>query len=86
MLCEMVKWMGLSWLKDPSASVDDFSGTFRALLRDGSLTVAAQHHAGQLAKTGLPEALTQIVQEIARGGSDRRGDFAIVTGAAANAV
>lgn len=62
MLTEMVKWMGVTWNKPPGTSVEEFAGTFRALLKDGSLVVAAQHHARQLASAGLPDALPAILK------------------------
>ncbi len=60
----MIGWMALSWMKSPSVSIDEMASTFRDLLRDPSLSVAAQHHARQLANTGMPDALPDIVERI----------------------
>jgi hypothetical protein len=59
-----VQWMAFTWTKPPSTSLEDMSGTFSALLRDTALTVAAQHHARQLASTNLPNALPGIIERI----------------------
>jgi hypothetical protein len=55
-------WMGFQWTKSPGVSVDEFAGTFRAILKDGALVVAAQHQARQLASAGLPDALPAILE------------------------
>jgi hypothetical protein len=60
----LVRWMGFTWTKPPTTTIDDLAGTLGALLRDASLTVSAQHHARQLAETGLPDALPTIVEQI----------------------
>jgi hypothetical protein len=64
MTAEMMKWMGLLWTKTPNVSVEEFAGTFRAILRDGSLVVAAQHHARQLANSGMPDALPALLKPL----------------------
>lgn len=70
MLNEMMRWMGVLWTKTPGCSVDEFAGTFRAILKNESLVVAAQHHARQLASAGLPDALPAILDTAgARGGA-----------------
>jgi hypothetical protein len=60
----LVQWMSYSWLKRPNVPIDEMAGTFRAVLRDPSLVVAAQHHARQLSNTNLPDALSAIVERI----------------------
>jgi hypothetical protein len=59
-----VQWMAFTWTKPPSTPLEDMAGTLSALLRDPSLTVAAQHHARQLASTNLPDALPGIIERI----------------------
>jgi hypothetical protein len=72
LLVASTSWMGLNWVKSPQASVDDIAGTFRALLNDASLMVAAQHHAHEFAKTKLPNALPRILDEISVAAARRR--------------
>jgi hypothetical protein len=60
----MIGWMTLSWMKSPTVSIDEMAGTFRDLLRNAALTVAAQHHARQLANTNLGDALPTVVERI----------------------
>lgn len=57
-----MSWMGSQWTKSPNVSVDEFAGTFRAILKDGALVVAAQHQARQLSNAGLPDALPEILK------------------------
>ena len=59
-----VQWMRMSWIKQPTAPLEEMAGTFRGLTRDASLTVAAQHHARQLASSMLPNALPAIIQRV----------------------
>jgi hypothetical protein len=59
-----IQWMSFTWSKSPSVSLDEMAGTFSAILRDHSLTVAAQHHARQLADANLPDALPGIIEQI----------------------
>jgi hypothetical protein len=59
-----LQWMGFTWTKHPSASLDELAGTLTAILKDPSLVVAAQHHARQLANTNLPDALPVIIERI----------------------
>jgi hypothetical protein len=56
--------MAFSWMKPPTVSIDEMACTFRDLLRDTSLTVAAQHHARQFANTSLGDARSVIVEKI----------------------
>jgi hypothetical protein len=63
-LNHMVGWMSFSWMKPTTISIEEMAGTFRDLLRDPTLTVAAQHHSRQLANTNLPNALPAIVEKI----------------------
>jgi hypothetical protein len=58
------RWMGFSWTKDSKVPVETMVGTFRGLLKNTALAVAAQHHAQQLAGTNLPDALPGIIQQI----------------------
>lgn len=60
----MVGWMAFSWMKPPTVPIDEMAGTLRDLLRDSSLSVAAQHHARQLANANMPDALPGIVERI----------------------
>jgi hypothetical protein len=60
----MIGWMTLSWMKSPTVSIDEMAATFRDLLRNAALTVAAQHHARQLANTNLGDALPTVVERI----------------------
>jgi hypothetical protein len=60
----LVQWMSYSWVKHPNVPIEEMAGTFRAILRDPSLVVAAQHHARQLSNTSLPDALPAIVERI----------------------
>ena len=60
----MVGWMAFSWMKPPTISIEEMAGTFRDLLRDPALVVAAQHHSRQLANTNLPNALPAIIEKI----------------------
>ena len=63
-LTYMVGWMSFSWTKPSSTEVSETAVTLRDLLRDNSLTVAAQHHARQFAATNLPNALPIIVERL----------------------
>lgn len=58
------QWMACHWIKHPTASIDEMAQTFRLIANDLSLTVAAQHHARQLANTNLPDALPEITERI----------------------
>jgi hypothetical protein len=60
----MIGWMSFSWTKPPTTQVDEMAATFRDLVRDSALTVAAQHHARQFADTDFPNALPAIVEQI----------------------
>jgi len=59
-----VQWMGFTWIKHPTVSLEEMAGTFSAILKDLSVTVAAQHHARELASTNLPNALPSILERI----------------------
>jgi hypothetical protein len=59
-----IGWMGFSWMKPPTVSIEEIAATFRDLLRNPSLTVAAQHHARQLVNSSLPNALPAVVRRI----------------------
>jgi hypothetical protein len=61
---EMIGWMGFSWIMKANIPIHDMTGTLRAFLPDASLTIAAQHHARQLANSNLPDALPGIVEQI----------------------
>lgn len=72
LLQQCTGWMGCVWEKKPTVSIDEMAGTFRSILKDHSLSVAAQHHARQLASADLPDALPGIVARIeARGPAQR---------------
>jgi UDP:flavonoid glycosyltransferase YjiC (YdhE family) len=62
------QWMGFFYTKAPTVSIEEMVGTLRALLRDSSLVVAAQHHARQLADANLPDALPEIITRIESAG------------------
>lgn len=64
-----IQWMAFTWTKAPTTPLEELSGTFSAILRDASLTVAAQHHSRQLASSNLPDALPGIIQQIEAVGS-----------------
>lgn len=57
-------WMGFTWMKPSNISIEEMAGTLRDVVRDPSLTVAAQHHARQLANTDLDDALPAILNHI----------------------
>jgi hypothetical protein len=61
-LNHMVGWMQFSWMKPPTVPIDEMARTLRDFLCDPSLTIAAQHHARQLANTRLTDALPTIVE------------------------
>jgi hypothetical protein len=60
----VIGWMGFTWMKQPSVSIEDMAGTLRDIVRDPTLTVAAQHHARQLANSNLEDALPAILDSI----------------------
>jgi hypothetical protein len=60
----MVGWMEFTWAKPPTVSIGEMATTLRDLLRQESLTVAAQHHARELANTDCVDALPGIVERI----------------------
>jgi hypothetical protein len=64
MLRGSVDWMGISWYKHPASPLEELVGTFRGVIQEPSITLAAQHHARQLANTHLPNALPIIVEHI----------------------
>jgi hypothetical protein len=67
-----MQWMGFSWIKNPMMPIEEMASALLNVAGGGavgaptnqSLTVAAQHHARQLAKTLLPDALPKIVELI----------------------
>jgi hypothetical protein len=63
-LTYMIGWMEFSWMKPPTISIEELAQTFRDLLRNSALVVAAQHHARQLANSNLPDALPVIISQI----------------------
>ena len=64
MLNYMVGWMGITWSKSPSISIDEMTATLRDLLQDTALLVSAQHHARQLANTDIGDALPAMIEEM----------------------
>jgi hypothetical protein len=64
MLNYMVGWMGITWSKSPTISIDEMVATLQDLLHDTSLSVSAQHHARQLAKTDIGDALPAMIEQI----------------------
>jgi hypothetical protein len=64
----MVQWMAYTWNKDTTVTIGELAETIRAMMRDASLIVAAQHHARQLEQTGLPDALPGIIERIESAG------------------
>jgi hypothetical protein len=65
-------WMGFTWMKKPDISIGEMAGTLRDIVRDTSLTVAAQHHARQVANSNLDDALPAIVNQIEASAFRRR--------------
>jgi hypothetical protein len=61
-----VQWLGFTWSKSPTVSLEEMAGTLSGILRDTSLVVAAQHHARQLANANLPDALPRVIEQIER--------------------
>jgi hypothetical protein len=78
---ETVKWMGFSWTKESTTPIEEMASTLLDLAGGGAvgaptnqkLTVAAQHHARQLAKTMLPDATSKIVDLIEKSSLLRPG-------------
>jgi len=64
MLNYMVGWMGITWSKSPSISIDEMAVTLQDLLQDTALLVSAQHHSRQLANTDIGDALPAMIEEI----------------------
>ena len=64
-----IQWMAFTWTKPPSTPIQEIADTFSGMLKDLSLTVAAQHYARQLALTNLPNALPGILERIEAAGS-----------------
>lgn len=60
----MIDWMKVKKTQLPTDPIDQISLGMRNALKDSSLSVAAQHHARQLAKAGIPDALPGIVERI----------------------
>ena len=66
MLNYMVGWMGMTWSKPPTISIDEMVATLQDLLRDTSLSVSAQHHSRQLGKTDIGDSLPAMIEQIER--------------------
>lgn len=64
MLNYMVGWMGITWSKSPTISIEEMAATLHDLLRDTSLPVSAQHHSRQLAQTDIGDALPAMIEQI----------------------
>ena len=64
MLNYMVGWMGITWSKSPTISIEEMATTLHDLLRDTSLPVSAQHHARQLAQTDIGDALPALIEQV----------------------
>ena len=64
MLNYMVGWMGITWSKPSTISIEEMATTLRDLLQDTSLLVSAQHHARQLASTDIGDALPEMIEKI----------------------
>jgi hypothetical protein len=63
-LAHGTSWLNLSLIKPPTLSIDEMAAAFTTLIRDTSLTVSAQHHAREIAKMDLPDALPGIIRQI----------------------
>jgi hypothetical protein len=74
----MIGWMSFTWTKQPTIQIEEMAGTFRDLLRDSSLVVAAQHHARQLSNANMPDALPSILERIGALAGDRARPAQIV--------
>lgn len=66
----MIDWMKVKKTQSSTDPIDQISLGLRNALKDSSLSVAAQHHARQLAKAGIPDALPGIIERIERLGRD----------------
>jgi len=64
MLNYMVGWMGITWSKPPTISIDEMVATLQDLSKDTSLSISAQHHSSQLAKTDIGDALPAMIEQI----------------------
>jgi len=64
MLNYMVGWMGITWSKPSTISIEEMATTLHDLLQDTSLLVSAQHHARQLASTDIGDALPEMIEKI----------------------
>ena len=64
MLNYMVSWMGITWSKPPTISIEEMAATLQDLLRDTALLVSAQHHARELAGTDIGDALPAMIERI----------------------
>lgn len=60
----MIDWMRLMKAQSPAASIDQISTALRNALENSSLSVAAQHHARQITKAEIPNALPVIIKRI----------------------
>jgi len=60
----MIDWMKVKKTQSPNDPIDRISSGLQNALKDSSLSVAAQHHARQLAKAGIPNALPGIIERI----------------------
>jgi hypothetical protein len=67
----ITQWMGFSTTKGPMTSIEEMSFALRDITRSQSLTVAAQHHARQLANTHLPDALPKIIELVEKSARSR---------------
>src|SRR5205814_8153427 len=64
MLNYRVGWMGITWSKPPTISIDEMVATLQDLSKDTSLSISAQHHSSQLAKTDIGDALPAMIEQI----------------------
>ena len=60
----MIGWMGLMKTQSPTGSIEEIATTLSNVLRDSSLTVAAQHHARQFSRASMPNALPIMVERV----------------------
>lgn len=65
-LTYMIAWMGVMRTQAPTSPIGQISETMRSVLLDSSLHVAAQHHARQFTKVGMPNALPAIIERVER--------------------
>lgn len=65
-LSYMIDWMKLTKTQSPTGPIDQIATALRNALEDSSLSIAAQHHARQISRAAIPNALPVILEQIER--------------------